>query len=343
MRYMSVRTLSAHIGCKLLRAGGRAVMTVGAASLLLCDCHKGPPAAPPAASAPETKPDAGPKDAADGVTLTPEQVQKLAVLTQPAQSIHYTQETAGYGVVLGHDTIAQAAAELVIAEATARLSRSTLERTKKLTGTAGAVSADVEETAAQKAAIDEAALTLTRQKLSSTLGMKPPWKDGDDTLQALSGGKIKLVRVTFPLGAVGEETPASLRATHIGTAKPGTGWKMTAIWDAPADTGIPGRSYFALLEHGDASEGERLAVWARTGDAESGVVVPASAAIMSDGKYWCYVEKKPGTFVRTEIDTGKPLQDGYFVADGVTAGDKVVTSSAGQLLAMESGSGAQAN
>jgi hypothetical protein len=62
---------------------------------------------------------------------------------------------------------------------------------------------------------------------------------------------------------------------------------------------------------------------------------------MSEGKYWCYIEKKPGTFERVELDTSKPTPDGYFVTAGVAAGDKVVTAAAGQLLAKESASGAE--
>ena len=67
----------------------------------------------------------------------------------------------------------------------------------------------------------------------------------------------------------------------------------------------------------------------------AGVDVPAAAAVISAGKYWCYVEAKPGVFVRTEIDASTPTDGGYFVKDGVSPGDKVVTASAGQLLARE--------
>ncbi|GAC1307278.1 MAG: hypothetical protein NVSMB10_12710 [Steroidobacteraceae bacterium] len=114
---------------------------------------------------------------------------------------------------------------------------------------------------------------------------------------------------------------------------------MTMVGAAPADANVPGRSFFALLKGGDAGEGERLQVWAPIGTATAGVVIPAAAAILSEEKYWCYVEKKPGTFVRTAIDTGKPTADGYFLAEGVVDGDKVVTKSAGQLLAKESAAG----
>lgn len=336
------------------------------ASSLLAGCHQSPP---PAAVAKEagakeagTKDQAGAKDetgakgeagakdeaggkeeAGAGVTLTPEQIEKLGVTTEAARSIDYTEETAGYGVVVAHEAIAQAAAELVTAQATEKQSQSALSRAKRLSGTPGAVSADVEETAARQAAVDSAALTLTIQRMSSTLGLNPPWKPGENnaTLQDLAGGRIKLVRVTFPLGALSGGIPASLRAAHIGGSKPDKSWKMTKVWDAPADPNVPGRSFFALLKGSDAGEGERLLVWAPIGESVAGVVVPAAAAVLSEGKYWCYLEKKTGTFVRTEIDTARPVPDGYFVTEGVAGGDKVVTTAAGQLLARESNSGSE--
>jgi hypothetical protein len=354
-------------------------------SLLLWGCHKAPPTAAEAAPASDgktgesAKPAGGPEkangkeEASEGVVLTPDQVEKLGLATQTAQSSQYTEEASGYGVVVPHDAIAQAAAELVTAQATQRQSQSALSRAKRLSGTPGAVSADVEEAAVHQAAVDTAALTLTTQRLSTTLGMKPPWKIGENSplLQDLASGRIKLVRVTFPLGALSSGIPASLRAAHIdGAGKPAKaekadktddktdkaddkaakaakaddkGWKMNTVWDAPADATVPGRSYFALLKGSDAGEGERLLVWAPIGETASGVVIPAAAAVMSEGKYWCYLEKKPGTYVRTEVDTGIPTADGYFVTEGVAAGDKVVVTAAGQLLAKESNSGAESD
>ncbi len=276
------------------------------------------------------------------MTLTSQEIEKLGLVTQAARSIDYADETAGYGVVVSHDTIAQAAAELATAQANERLSRSALRRFGALAGTPGAVSADVEETAAQKVEVDAAASTLTLQRLSATLGMKPPWKYGDKdaTLRQLANGKIKLLRVTFPLGALSGGIPGSLRAARLGAEKPGTSWRMKELWDAPADANFPGRSVFALLRNSDAGEGERLQVWAPVGATTSGVEVPAAAVVMSEGKYWCYVERKPGTFQRTEVDTSKPTPAGYFVTAGFAAGAEVVTSAAGQLLAAESGSSA---
>ena len=62
---------------------------------------------------------------------------------------------------------------------------------------------------------------------------------------------------------------------------------------------------------------------------------------MSDSKYWCYIEKGEGKFAKVAMDIGKPVPHGYFVAAGVAAGDQVVTTAAGQLLAKEINSDAE--
>jgi hypothetical protein len=249
----------------------------------------------------------------------------------------HSAEVAGYGVVVPHETLAQSVSELVTAAATARQSSAALARIQHLAGTAGALGADVQESAVRQDAVDRAALLLAQQKSSTTFGQNPPWKDDfiNATLNALASGQIKLVRVTFPLGSLGDKPPATLRLGRINESGTGKRWTSTTLWAAPADTNVPGRSFFALLRAADAGEGERLLAWTPVGEPESGVQIPASAVIVSGGKYWCYVENKPGHFVRIELDTSMSMDDGYFVKQGIAAGDKVVTTAAGLLLARE--------
>jgi hypothetical protein len=57
--------------------------------------------------------------------------------------------------------------------------------------------------------------------------------------------------------------------------------------------------------------------------------------VISDGKYWCYLETKPYVYVRRQINPDSPVADGYFVTEGIAAGDKMVTAAAGLLLARE--------
>ena len=295
----------------------------------------------PAAKAGESKA----KDAGEDVTLTPAQFDKIGLQVEAVKTVDYAGEIAGYGTVIPHEAIAQAVAELSTAQAAEKQSRSALTRTQRLSGTPGAMSADVEDANARQLAVDTAALNLAKQRLSATFGQKPPWSGGENPtlLQTLADGSTQLVRVTFPLGALPGEAPKNLSAARLGTGPSARRWKLTTVWPAPADASVPGRSFFSVLRAGELGEGERIIAWAPIGAPQPGVLVPAEAAVISDGKYWCYIEEKPGTFVKTELDTGKPFDNGYVVTQGVKAGDKVVTRGAAQLLAQQSNSGADAD
>jgi hypothetical protein len=284
-------------------------------------------------------------DSSEGVTLTPEQMQKIGLQTVAVKTVDYAEETAGYGTVIPHESIAQAAAELATADAAEKQSRSALARTQRLAGTAGALSADVEETNVRQLAVDSAALNLARQRLSATYGQKPPWSNGQNSqlLQQLAGGAMQLVRVTFPLGSLPDDLPKTLSISRLGSAATGKRLKVSLVWAAPADANVPGRSFFSVLRAGELGEGERVIAWAPNGGSLPGVLIPAQAAVISDDKYWCYLEAKPGSFVKTAISGEKPFEDGYVVTQGVKAGDMVVTKGAAQLLAQESNSDADAD
>jgi hypothetical protein len=313
---------------------GVLVALLGIAVIGIAGCHRTPDAAD---AKDEGAKEEGAKGSAEGVTLSAEQVAKMGVATQVVSSLDYRDEIAGYGVVVPHDTIATAVAELTSAQAAQEQSRAAAARAQRLAGTPGAMSADAVESAARQNATDTAAVVLAQRRLSSVVGGAAPGSQ----LQQLAGGDLKLLRATFPLGALQGATPAALRVTRLDGSAPGTsasspGWTLHSLWSAPADATLPGRSFFAVLKGDDASEGERLLVWAPgTGPAQRGVLVPAAAVVISDGKYWCYVEQKPHLYVRRELATDRPVAAGYFVTQGMTAGEKVVTVAASLLLARE--------
>jgi hypothetical protein len=204
---------------------------------------------------------------------------------------------------------------------------------------------EAQEAAERQATVDHAAFVLAARRLSATYGQNPPWKENYDSplLRSLARGDTKLARVTFPLGSLGSAVPTRLRLTHIGETQGEKSIDTLAVWSAPADATIPGRSFFAILKGGDASEGERLIARAAVGAAEKGVVVPYSAAVISGGNYWCYLERKPGQFVRTGIDPNMPTDQGYFIKEGIEPGAQVVTTSAGLLLARETNPSSEAD
>ena len=305
--------------------------------LLLAGCQKASSASQePAAAAKEES--AGAEE--EGVKLRPAEIEKAGIQTTPAVATQHAPEATGYALVITRESIAQAVADLSTAAAMERQSQAALARSRSLAATPGAMPVEAQEAAERQAAVDHAALMLAARRLSATYGRTAPWKDNyaSPELAALASGEIKLARVTFPLGTLGSVVPAKLRLAHLGESPGSKSFESSAVWSAPADVSFPGRSFFAELKGSDVSEGERLLARVAVGAAEPGVIVPFSAVVLSSGKYWCYIEEKPGVFVRTEIDPSVPTDEGYFVKEGVAPGAKIVTTSAGQLLARELGS-----
>jgi len=307
---------------------------------VLSACHRSEPAAATDAAAVAQTP----AEPESGVQLSAAEAQKMGIVSAPATATTVAAETMGYGVVLTHDVIAQAVADVATAEAAARQSRAALARAVNLQGTPGAFSAETQETAQRQAAADETALVLARRKLSATFGLSQPWKDDERSklLDRVANGTIKLVRATFPLGALSGATPRTLQIARPDASGKAERWKTGTVWAAPADATIPGRSVFALLQNDDVGEGERLDVWAVVDQKESGVLIPETAIVISEGQYWCYVEKQPGLFTRTQVDASRPIPGGYFVKEGIASGESVVIAAAGLLLARETNPSAEA-
>jgi hypothetical protein len=278
-------------------------------------------------------------DAPKPVVLTAEERRNLGIVTAPAQAVEFSDSSAAFGVVLGHETIAQAVADLETAAGAAHLSEIALTRAQKLVAGPGALGTDTLETLQKQRSADQAALSLARRKLTVVVGVRFPWQGarGDNAvLDALASGEAKLVRATFPSGVLVGAAPKGLRLISLTLAS--TSLTASPVWDAPQDPNLPGRSFFALLRKADIAEGARFEVLPEApANGLTGVLVPATAIVIAAGQYWCYLEKKPGSFARVPVVIDKPFGAGYFVNDGigVASGDQVVTSAAGLLLARE--------
>lgn len=281
----------------------------------------------------------------DTVVLPPEMAKRLGIITTQAQAVTFTPNAEGFGVVLGHDSIAQIAADIETAQAAIKQSQAALVRARHLADGPGALGVDAVENATRQTAADQASLTLAQRKLTATLGLKfPRHGAGTDAavLTSLANGTFKLARVTFPPGAITGATPRELRLLPLESISvdPGDGvpvWTANTVWDAPQDPAIPGRSLFALLRSADIPEGVRLQALPIFGNGGvPGVLVPSSAVVVSEGQYWCYLRKGTDSFMRAPISVDRPLAQGYFVpADRVPPGAEIVTGAAGLLLARQ--------
>ncbi|HKD46268.1 MAG TPA: hypothetical protein VKB67_01125 [Rhizomicrobium sp.] len=274
-----------------------------------------------------------------GVALTDVQAKSLGVVTAPVKSAVWMREVTGYGTVVALDTIAQTDADYLTASAAAAQSQAAAQRARSLsTGDEAAVSREVVEAAQSKAAADAASLALAKRKADAAFGIHAPWHNETErgrVMAELSSGKTVLVRVTFPLGALPGVIPAKIGISRLGAQEPG--WTSTRIWEAPSDPALPGRGFYVLVSGSDLAQNEHVFASVPVGQAQNGLWVPASALVMGDGADWVYLENGDNHFLRSPVDTGKPLNDGYFVPAGgdLAAGKKVVTQGAGILLSRE--------
>jgi len=279
------------------------------------------------------------KDTGPGVSLEADDVKALGIQTVPVRTAAFQRQVTGYGVVTALDTIAQSDADYMTASAAAAQSGAAAARARSLgTGEEAAVSREVVEAAASKAAADAAALALAKRKADAAFGIHAPWHNETERNQLmaeLSSGKTVLVRVTFPLGTLPGPMPPKITISRLGGEA--QSWASTRIWEAPADPNLPGRGFYVLISGSDLAQNEHVFASVPVGPAQNGLWVPASALVMGDGANWIYLENADNHFLRSPIDTGKPLNDGYFLpANGdLAAGKKVVTEGAGLLLSRE--------
>ena len=302
----------------------RRLAFIAASLLLLAACGK------------TDKPAETEKEAAEGpgLTLKAEEVKSLGITVQAAAPAQFTGRIAGYGVVTALDTIAQADSEFLTAQAAAVQSAAAAARARSLsTGEEAAISREQVEVAESKASADAAALALARRKTEAAFGLNSPWHDPASrqaVMQRLASGAAVLVRVTFP--AIGGAAPRRVDISRMGADR--KSWTAHTIWDAPADASVPGRSFYALVDGSDLAQNERVTAAIPTGSAQAGAKIPAHALVYGESEAWAYVQTGATTFLRTKVDTDRPLDDGYFV-NTIKPGDKVVVDGAGLLQARE--------
>jgi hypothetical protein len=102
------------------------------------------------------------------------------------------------------------------------------------------------------------------------------------------------------------------------------------------DPRIQGRSFlYVASAHLGLTPGVNLLAHLSVGSPMKGLIVPTSAVVWSEGKAWIYQQTDSGYFTRRAVATDIPVERGFFVAQGFTPGDRIVTQGAQALLSEE--------
>jgi hypothetical protein len=181
--------------------------------------------------------------------------------------------------------------------------------------------------AEQQIALEEAAV---RQEWGKVV---TKWIAEDSTeLQQVLNQRQMLVQITLP-SAENPELPKKISLELPDSTRTET----TLVSPVPrADPRIQGKSYLYVASgESGLAPGTNLLAHLAVGARMAGVIVPASAVVWSVGKAWVYQQTAQDRFIRRPVATNLPVENGYFIARGLHAGDKVVTQGAQALLSEE--------
>jgi hypothetical protein len=149
--------------------------------------------------------------------------------------------------------------------------------------------------------------------------------------QIFDRGQV-LVAMTMPAGTT--FAPPSSVSLEL----PGGGrTEAKFVSDYPkVDPRIQGRSVlYVTTSKSELPPGLNLVAHLPVGGLLNGVVIPASAVVWSEDKAWVYAQVSPERFSRSPVPTDVPVEGGFFAAEGLAAGDKIVTVGAQALLSEE--------
>jgi len=273
---------------------------------------------------------------AAGIQLNAEVQGRLGIKTQSLALTHQSGEIDAFAKVLDPGPLVQLASDLATAEAAAAASRAEAQRATALHASNSGVAAKDMEAAVSQARQDALKVDFLRQRLGLEWGpgvarLSPAARA--KLMRGLAAGTVALVHVDthnnegqtgarFVKVDVGSD---SVRGVVIGPARAAE----PRLQSSGLIVQIEGPSAILL------SVGLTQSAHIETSDPKAGVLLPRSAIIRFQGADWAYVQTSATAFTRRLVQNPAPEADGFFVADGFAAGDKVVVGGAAALFADE--------
>ncbi len=276
------------------------------------------------------------------VRLTPAEQEKAGLETVALKPMQRARESTAYGVILDPAPLIALNSELASASAALDASRAEFERAKRLHAHGQNVSLKSMQAAESKFRADRARFAQLIQQLANTWGWEmarlgPPHREA--MVAKLARREIAIARVSLPTGQTLTSKPRDARvvvlgyekrplATHLVSFAPSVdpslqGETFLLELVAPKFPLVPGASVTAYLE----SAAPR----------EQGVILPRSAVVRFNDKAWVYVRVDANDFARREVSLTTPLAHGWFLANSLAPGTRVVVTGAETLLSDELG------
>jgi hypothetical protein len=270
------------------------------------------------------------------ISITDEAQGDMGIKVEKPAVTNLVPELKAYGRVMDPAPLASAINDIAVADAAYKVSSNELSRLQLLQGQ-GNASPRVLQAGEAAAAKDQLAAQAVRDKFALAWGK--PFSTQQDLpafVQGLISRDTALIRIDLAAGEIPTNEPASVRL--VGLA--GKSSEAQFLGVAPGvDPQTQGKGYFFLAKPNPANlmPNQALTAWLRfPGEPLAGVTVPDQAVVRTEGAGWVYILKSDGGgFTRMQVALDRPLPNGWFVTQGVSAENYLVTTGAQQLLSIE--------
>jgi hypothetical protein len=295
-------------------------------------------------------------DGLNAVRLSREEQQQTGVALQTLTQTSYLSESLAAGRILDIQPLMDlrasyhaALGEQEVYRAAIAASGRSVQRLRQLHREGGNVSMRQLQESESQAASDTARLAAAERRLQDVRGQALlQWGEtlvdlalaGDSRLfNELVSHRVALVLITLRRG---EELPEDTRFIYVGPTGDRTRAREAYPVSAAAQTDpiSQGETYFFRTDARKLRVGMRMDAWIpRPGQPRAGVEVPGAAVIWYANKLWVYAKAEEGLFVRRPLHGYEETRDGWFVFNGIAAGEVVVVSGAQMLFSEEFRSG----
>lgn len=246
-------------------------------------------------------------------------------------------ELQAYGRVLDVSPLASLVADLNTAQAARQVSEAELQRLKTLSAQNNA-SQRALQTAEAAAVRDQTQVESIRLRLVAAWGSAiAERQDLPGFVQALASLNSALVELNVPAGEPISSQPLGAQLQTLAAETKAVPAQFLSL--APLiDPQMQGRSFLFLVNSNSQHLTPGTAVsgfLSLPGAPQTGVLLPRSAIVRFNGTTWVYQQTGEEIFQRVETRLVQPLDDGWFVREGLKPQDKVVTVGAQELLSEE--------
>jgi hypothetical protein len=179
-----------------------------------------------------------------------------------------------------------------------------------------------------KAIMNEAELNWGNQLAEWALSNNP------DKLGVFLSGQKTLLLISLPVNKTLAEDVKSIYIEASGNRS--TAYKAQLISAAvQIDNTVQGESYYFWSDGRHIRTGMRVTAWIPEENQSSGVLIPKSALIWYMDQAFVYIKMADEQFGRRTVKQFSAATGGYFVGDGLQAGEQVVITGGQMLLSEE--------